>query len=421
VNGHDKVTARVGRGLFRLRRLRGRWLLHAFGRPFAVVVALTTLGSCSKGDRSSPRAERSTQPVASADDSSIVPALAPAASPAPLPTLAIDACGGGRRLTVHFYDVGQALSALVDLPDGRHVLVDAGDMPRRPPGCERCRPEEPLLRKLEADLHGAPIDLLWITHQHADHLGGAAGVLHTFRVGIYADNGRDASKAEVKRTHRAAREAGAAIRVVDRGDPVPIHDSPDVALAAELPATWPESCAHDPNECSIGLRIDYCASSVLFTGDAEHDEEARLDPGEVTLLQVGHHGSETSTTPGFLAKTRPRYAVISAGKPGEGMNRDYCHPRAGIDAPHARARRSGVADDRRVRRRALRPRGPRRLARGAGERPPMGDRARRRRGSDDDGGRRLPADSVATRSAPERRNGAPEARHGEVERTRHVP
>jgi len=63
-------------------------------------------------------------------------------------------------------------------------------------------------------------------------------------------------------------------------------------------------------------------------GDAEHDEEARLDPhGHVSVLQVAHHGSETSTTPGFLAETHPSYAVISAGKPGTGLNAEYCHPR----------------------------------------------------------------------------------------------
>jgi competence protein ComEC len=85
----------------------------------------------------------------------------------------------------------------------------------------------------------------------------------------------------------------------------------------------------DANECSIGLRIDFCSSSILFIGDAEHDEEALLDPGgPVTLLQRAHHGSATSTTPGFLAKAKPSYAVLSAGKPDEGPNRDYCQPRA---------------------------------------------------------------------------------------------
>src|SRR5260370_39380633 len=54
-----------------------------------------------------------------------------------------------------------------------------------------------------------------------------------------------------------------------------------------------------------------------------------LDPGgPITVLQVGHHGGETSRTPGLLMKLRPKYAVISAGKPGEGLNREYCHPRA---------------------------------------------------------------------------------------------
>jgi competence protein ComEC len=234
-------------------------------------------------------------------------------------------------MKIHFYDVGQALSALVDLPDGRHILVDAADSPRRP-GCgEACASaDRHLLDRLRADLRGAPIDLLWITHQHSDHIGGAPEVLETFEVKTYADNGRDARKSEVVRAHRAAKERGATVRVVDpdRADS-PIPGSPDVTVSPILPAAWPPSCAHDANECSIVLRVDFCSSSVLFTGDAEHDEEAMLDPrGQVSLLQVAHHGSETSTTPGFLAKIHPSYAVISAGKEGEGMNADYCHPRA---------------------------------------------------------------------------------------------
>ena len=186
------------------------------------------------------------------------------------------------------------------------------------------------MESLRRDLAGASIDVLWITHPHSDHLGGAVDVLDAFRVALLVDNGRDVGKAEVRRVREAAERRGTALRVVDPDHAAPpIASSPGVSLTPNRAPSWPASCAHDANECSIALRIDFCASSVLFTGDAEHEEEARLDPrGPVTLLQVGHHGSDTSTSPAFLAKARPRYAVVSAGRPDEGLNREYCHPRA---------------------------------------------------------------------------------------------
>jgi competence protein ComEC len=240
-------------------------------------------------------------------------------------------CGDGRAMTVHFYDVGQGQAVLVELPDGRHVLVDTGDEPRRS-GCgEACAASSAhLVSSLRADLRGAPIDLLWLTHPHSDHIGGAPLVMEAFPVREYVDDGRDTSRAEVQRARRAAAEHGVAMHVVEPGNAqVPLASSPDLRFRAVVPGAWPPACAHDPNECSIGLRIDDCASSVLLLGDAEHEEEALLDPGgPVTLLQVAHHGSETSTSPAFLSRARPRYAVISAGKAGEGMNREYCHPRA---------------------------------------------------------------------------------------------
>jgi competence protein ComEC len=241
------------------------------------------------------------------------------------------ACGSTGEMAIHFYDVGEGLAALVALPDGRHVLVDAGDNPRRAgcgPACEESHAH--LLAKLREDLRGAPIDLLWVTHQHSDHIGGVPEIVDAFPVRAYVDNGRDLDAPDVRRAHRAAQARGVPVVRVDPGHrSAPLPSSPGVALTPILPPEWPPSCDHDPNDCSIALRVDYCASSALFTGDAEHAEERALEvDAPVTLLQVAHHGSDSSTSPAILARARPRYAVISAGRRGEGMNREYCLPRA---------------------------------------------------------------------------------------------
>ena len=252
-----------------------------------------------------------------------------APTPSPAALVAPPTCGGP-PMRVRFFDVGQALSVLVELPDGRAVLVDAGESPKRP-GCGApCEAwHQHLMEGLTGALAGRPISLLWITHQHSDHLGGVPEVLERFSAKVYADNGRDLEKNGVHRARAAAEAHGLTVHVVDATASSPLAGTSDVKLRPVVPSAPPPSClSGDQNDCSIALRIDYCKSSVLFVGDAEAAEEALLDPfGPVTLLQVGHHGSETSTTEAFLTKVAPKYAVISSGKQGEGTNGTYCHPR----------------------------------------------------------------------------------------------
>ena len=108
----------------------------------------------------------------------------------------------------------------------------------------------------------------------------------------------------------------------------PLPSTPAVTISPVLPKAWVPGCNSDENQCSIGLRIDYCQTSFLFVGDAEAEEEATLDTrGTATVLQLGHHGSDTSSSDTFLARVKPKYAVVSAGKPGAGTNVVYCHPR----------------------------------------------------------------------------------------------
>lgn len=293
----------------------------AWALALAALFAALAAGAGSRSARSSEGS--STEAGTEASSRGLLDRLAP--------TPASPNSGTGGELVVHFYDVAQGLAALVDFPGGHHLLLDTGDSAHRS-GCgDVCGvSEHHLLDRLRADLAGAPIDVLWITHPHSDHVGAAADVLDAFRVGLLVDNGRDAHKPEVARAHRAAEAHGVPVRTVTPDNPAwPGPSFAGVTVHPVVPPRWPAGCSHDENECSIGLRIDFCASSVLLTGDAEHAEEAAFDGlSPVTLLQVAHHGSATSTSPAFLSRTHPRYAVVSAGHPNEGLNATYCLPRA---------------------------------------------------------------------------------------------
>lgn len=299
----------------------------------AALVSAFALAACA-GPSATPSARVPLEPR--------VPAPAAAPSPPGSGALAPAACLAAPPLRVTFYDAGQALAALVTLPDGRHVLVDTGESPKRP-ACAACDAwHARVMAGLTRDLGRAPLDLLWVTHQHSDHLGGVADVVSTFATRRYVDNGEDTGEPTVKAARAAVMAHGAEVTVVSPGAPeVPLAGDGTVRFSAILPKKWPRSCRASPNDCSLVLRVDHCATSFLFTGDAEAPLEAELSTGPVTVLQVGHHGSDTSTTEAFLARVRPAYAVISAGKPDEGTNATYCHPRASTVARLARVTGGG--------------------------------------------------------------------------------
>lgn len=311
----------------------------------ALVMSVVLVGGCKAPALAEPSASEAAVPSAAAEAGAVVgasdeeepvglergPSDEPSAQQGPVgvTSVARAACEEGEPMTVRFYDAGQALAALVTLPDGRHIMVDAGEAPDRAACGAPCKAWHRRVKEgLARDLGQDTVAMLWITHQHSDHLGGVPGLASIARPALYVDNGTDLTTRGVKKARAAATAAGAAIHVVDPSSPaLPMQGDERVTLTPILPAQWPSGCTKAPNDCSIGLRIDYCRSSVLFVGDAEAKLEAAWSAEDIDLLQVGHHGSDTSSTQRFIDQVQPNYAVVSSADRSEGTNKTFCHPR----------------------------------------------------------------------------------------------
>jgi competence protein ComEC len=112
-----------------------------------------------------------------------------------------------------------------------------------------------------------------------------------------------------------------------RQEPVrPEPGSTAMLGGAKVTVLGPVKDDYDTNNSSIVLRVDYGATSFLFTGDAETTAEKDiLEAGydvSATVLKVGHHGSDTSSSYQWLREVAAKYAVIQVG---EGNTYDHPH------------------------------------------------------------------------------------------------
>jgi competence protein ComEC len=205
-------------------------------------------------------------------------------------------------VTVTFLAVGQGDAAIVQLPGGHAMLIDAGgDLTwpgRFDPGA---RDVAPAL----AELGISRLDLAVLTHPHPDHAGGLPTVLDRVPVGeLWMTPERDAIASAVRQ--RAAR----------RG--VPVREPHDLELAGvrvEVLSHYQEG--RSLNDNSIVLRLVHGQVTMLFPGDVEALAEADLAQGpsdlRAQLLKAPHHGSRTSSTEAFLRRVSPRFTVYCEG------------------------------------------------------------------------------------------------------------
>jgi len=213
------------------------------------------------------------------------------------------------RLEVIALDVGQGDAILSRFPNGLTLLCDAGGV--LPGDFDLgARVVAPALRGLGL----LRIDILAITHAHRDHLGGALSVLGQLRPRALWLGRMPRGDPRVEQLMAAAEKAGVPIVRPARG----VHlDLGGGSLDVLHPTSRDNPSNAARNDDSLVLRIAVGTHAVLLTGDAEAGVEAQLATGPydlaADLLKVAHHGSASSTSPGFLARVAPRLALISVG------------------------------------------------------------------------------------------------------------
>ncbi|SES05103.1 MBL fold metallo-hydrolase [Salisediminibacterium halotolerans] len=218
-------------------------------------------------------------------------------------------------LDVHFIDVDQADATLFEVTapenDTYRLLFDTGDWN-----------QTYALDYLEAQ-GITELDAMITSHPHADHIGGVDQIMDAgITVHELWMSGEETDTDTFERALDAAETHDVDLIEPRTGDEFTFGP-------LELEVVNPDRLTGDLHESSLAVRFDYGDVSLLFTGDAEDTAEARMaEKGEAVdadILQLGHHGSATSTTAPFLDAVDPSTAIYSAGE-----GNTYGHPHAEV-------------------------------------------------------------------------------------------
>lgn len=215
----------------------------------------------------------------------------------------------GKELLVHFIDVGQGDSILIQFPDGRISLIDGGTRSSA----------EKVVDYIDG-LDIQRIDYLIATHPHEDHIGGLPDVIRNFDIGKIYMPKREATTKIFEELITEINNKGLKINVAKANDSIIDEDGLKFIILAPNSEDYSET-----NDFSVVTKLEYKNNSFIFTGDAEKDSEIEMINNNYKLksdvLKVGHHGGSTSSAMEFLEEVEPEYSIISLGE-----DNTYGHP-----------------------------------------------------------------------------------------------
>lgn len=214
------------------------------------------------------------------------------------------------NLRVYFFDIGQGDSEYIKTPSGQDILIDGG-------------PDSSILDELGKvmDFGDRQINLVILSHPHADHLTGLVEVLTRYKVDEIWETGVEYPSATYDLWREKISTQKIPDKIVKAGD---TKEFGEVKILVLYPLSSLQNQTIDNlNNASVVNQLDYQKFSVLFTGDAEKEVQQKLLNQNIfaTVLKVAHHGSTNGLTEDFLKVVRPSVAIIEVGK-----DNTYGHP-----------------------------------------------------------------------------------------------
>lgn len=207
----------------------------------------------------------------------------------------------------HFVDVGQGDCAMI-VSEGGVIVVDAG-------------PQDHAESTREyISQYTDTVDYLILTHPHEDHIGGADEILSACDVKNVIMSDAYTDTYTFTRLLDAIEAEGCNVIQSKAGEEYYAGD-------IKLTILSPLSEFTDLNDYSVVTRVEYGNTSAILTGDVEnHSEGLMLKEHPKALLradilEIGHHGSSTSSSASFLDAVSPEYAVIQCAE-----GNSYGHP-----------------------------------------------------------------------------------------------
>lgn len=218
------------------------------------------------------------------------------------------------KMYVSFIDVGQGNCTLLRC-GGKAILVDSGEV-------GAAQTVINYIKNLGID----ELNCVLVTHPHTDHMGAMTKILYEFKIDdlIMPEIPEEiipTNKTYEKFLTAVSDNAGNVIAA----KPGETYSYGEMTLEIFAPLRDYDNL----NDMSAVSRISYGDTSVMVTGDATTTVEKDLLKKNIdysaTVLNVGHHGSKTSSSEAWLRAVNPKYAVICCG-----VNNDYGHPHSVI-------------------------------------------------------------------------------------------